>query len=161
MVEMREQRQRAIAEVVAAEVVGTQQALRAALRQRGFRVDQSTLSRDLHEMGIRKAGGRYVRPVGAGAGTGAGSAGDGEAVGVVDYRGAVRSFLVCGPHQIVIRTAVGQAQPVALAIDAKEEPSIAATLAGDDTVFVATKNRKTQSVALRRLVAWFGDKRES
>jgi transcriptional regulator of arginine metabolism len=153
---MREQRQQAIAEVVADQVVGTQQALRSALRQKGIQVDQSTLSRDLHELGIRKAGGRYIQSVGSEAGSGNGR----EEGGEVDYRGVVRSFVPCGPHQIVIRTAVGQAQPVALAIDANADPSIVATLAGDDTIFVATRNRKTQTVALRRLVAWFGDKRE-
>ena len=34
------------------------------------------------------------------------------------------------------------------------------TLAGDDTVFVATKNRRSQTVALRRLEQWFEDKHE-
>jgi arginine repressor len=45
-------------------------------------------------------------------------------------------------------------------MDRQDEPAFVATLAGDDTIFIATKNSKTQAVALRRLEAWFGDKRE-
>ena len=97
---------------------------------------------------MRKSGGQYVL-------SGARQSGPTQ----LDYAAAVRSFLPCGPHLIVVRTAVGQAQPVALAIDGAEDPSIVATLAGDDTVFVATKSKKTQTVALRRLETWFGDKR--
>ena len=44
--------------------------------------------------------------------------------------------------------------------DAAGDPAIAGTLAGDDTIFVATKNRRSQTVALRRLEQWFGDKHE-
>jgi transcriptional regulator of arginine metabolism len=73
---------------------------------------------------------------------------------------AVCGFVSCGPNLIVVRTIVGQAQPVALFLDAQQDSSIVATLAGDDTIFVATKNQKTHAVALRRLEAWFGDKRE-
>lgn len=129
----------------------TQADLLRNLRSAGQRVDQSTLSRDLLELGIRKAGGRYVlpRPV--------------EHAGepsLTDLAGVVKRYTTCGPHLTVVATVVGQAQAVAVAIDTVREPAIAATLAGDDTVFVATKNRRSQAVALRRLKQWFGDKHE-
>jgi transcriptional regulator of arginine metabolism len=145
---MRQQRQDTIRRILAASVVATQQDLLARLEAEGMTVDQSTLSRDLNELGVRKSGGQYVLP-------------DGNDPGPpqMDYAAVVRSFLPCGPHLIVMRTAVGQAQPVALAIDAAEDASIVATLAGDDTIFVATRSQKTQAVALRRLESWFGDKR--
>lgn len=145
---MRRARQAAIRRILKARVVATQQDLLARLEAEGLGVDQSTLSRDLTELGVRKSGGQYVL-------SGARQSGPTQ----LDYAAAVRSFLPCGPHLIVVRTAVGQAQPVALAIDGAEDPSIVATLAGDDTVFVATKSKKTQTVALRRLETWFGDKR--
>jgi transcriptional regulator of arginine metabolism len=145
---MRRARQAAIRRILKARVVATQDDLLARLEAEGFGVDQSTLSRDLMELGARKSGGQYVL-------VGARQSGPTR----LDYAAAVRSFLPCGPHLIVVRTAIGQAQPVALAIDGAEDPSIVATLAGDDTVFVATKSRKTQTVALRRLETWFGDKR--
>ncbi len=129
--------------------VGTQDDIRRALRRRGLTVDQSTLSRDLVELGIRKAAGRYVIDRSKAA-----SNGD------VDYSAVVESFTTCGPHQIVVRTTTGQAQPVAVAIDDRQEPAIVATLAGDDTILVLTKGRRLQVVALRRLEQWFGDKHE-
>ena len=145
---MREARQDAIRRCLKAGVVATQQELLDKLKAKGIRIDQSTLSRDLAELGARKSGGRYVLPeVSETAPT------------QVDYGAAVRSFQPCGPHLIVISTDVGQAQPVALMIDLANETSVVATLAGDDTIFVATKSRKTQAVALRRLETWFGDKR--
>ncbi|UCD74472.1 MAG: hypothetical protein JSV91_11870 [Phycisphaerales bacterium] len=146
---MRHQRQLAIRKILSDGPVATQSQLLTALAKRGIRADQSTLSRDLRELEVRKAGGRYVLP-----------AEEAAAVSEVDYSAAVVSFVPCGPHLIVMRTAVGQAQPIALAIDGKVDSSIAGTLAGDDTVFLATKTRKTQTVALRRLENWFGDKRE-
>ena len=145
---MRRARQEAIRRILKARVVATQQDLLARLEAEGLGVDQSTLSRDLAELGVRKSGGQYVL-------SGARQSGPTQ----LDYAAAVRSFLPCGPHLIVVRTAVGQAQPVALAIDGAEDPSIVATLAGDDTVFVATKSKKAQTVTLRRLEIWFGDKR--
>lgn len=149
---MREQRQQAIQLLLAEQAIGTQAQLRRGLLDRGFDVDQSTLSRDLHELGVRKLGGRYVHaapetPAAVGAAE-------------IDYHNVVSNFLPCGPFLIVVRTTVGQAQPVALWIEAQEDNAVVATLAGDDTIFLATKNSKTQAVALRRLTAWFGDKRE-
>ncbi len=138
-----------IRSLLKARAVTTQQEVLKALKRRGQSVDQSTLSRDLTELGVRKIAGRYTLP-----------ADEEPPPPKVDYGGVVLGFLPFGPHTIVLRTTVGQAQPVALAIDAKADPSIVATLAGDDTVFVATKNRKTQTVALRRLATWFGDKHE-
>lgn len=130
--------------------VATQADIDRWLRRHGHRVDQSTLSRDLAELGIRKRAGRYVlAPVTTR-----------RAPGPQALASAVSSFTTCGPHLIVVRTSVGQAQPVSLAIDHLAEPSIVATLAGDDTIFVATHNRRTQSVALRRLEQWFGEKYE-
>jgi transcriptional regulator of arginine metabolism len=146
---MRERRERAIRRILRTRAVATQATLRTALKERGLRVDQSTLSRDLVQLGVRKVAGRYVLP--------AASAPDPAGF---DYHAAVRAFFPCGPHMVVVRTEVGQAPPVALALDGKGEPAIAATLAGDDTIYVATRTRKSQAVVLRRLETWFGDKRE-
>lgn len=129
--------------------VSTQRELMDALRKKRMPVDQSTLSRDLAEIGVHKIGGRYVlsekheaddqRP---------------------DYSSVVHGMITCGPHMIVVSTDTGLAQPVAVAIDRNTDSSIVGTLAGDDTIFVATRNRRTQVVAMRRLEQWFGVKHE-
>lgn len=136
-----------IRRIVRSRAIGTQAKLLTVLRKVRMACNQATLSRDLGELGIRKSGGRYVAPGRA----------QREQV-AVDFSGVVHGFVGCGPHLVVVRTAVGQAQPVAVAIDAKSDSAIAATLAGDDTIFVVTKNRRSQTVALRRLEQWFGEK---
>ncbi|MCG8406790.1 MAG: hypothetical protein MI923_16460 [Phycisphaerales bacterium] len=143
------QRQATIRRIIRTRPVTTQQQLLEALRKLEMKVNQATLSRDLTELGIRKAGSRYVV-----------QASEEHGPDIVNSAAAVRSFATCGPHMIVIRTGTGQAQTVGVAIDAAADPSIMATLSGDDTIFLATKTRRTQSVALRRLEQWFGDKHE-
>ena len=139
----------AIRKIVRAQRLSTQGELRRALRADGVQVDQSTLSRDLVELEIRKSRGRYVLP-----------GPPAESNGHAQFEAAVRSYTTCGPHLIVLRTSLGAAQPLAVRIDQAGEASIVATLAGDDTIFLATRNRRMQVVALRRLEQWFGDKHE-
>ena len=142
-------RQEAIKRILGSREVATQGQLLAALGKSRLAANQATLSRDLAELGIHKSGGRYViRQRSA------------PTSGMNGLSAGVLGFVGCGPHLIVIRTAVGQAQPVALAIDAAGEPALVGTIAGDDTILVATKSRRTQAVALRRLEQWFGEKHE-
>jgi transcriptional regulator of arginine metabolism len=56
----------------------------------------------------------------------------------------------------VLRTAVGAAQNVALAIDKARWPEIVGTIAGDDTIFIATESARTQRQLHERLRATFG-----
>lgn len=145
----KDQRQATILELARDKPIRTQAEFLDVLRARRVTVDQSTLSRDLAELNIRKTNGHYVvieEPKGP--------------PQKLDYSAVVFSFTTCGPHLIVIRTGVGQGSPVAVAIEEASEFAITATLAGDDTIFVATKNRRAQVVALRRLKQWFGDKHE-
>lgn len=142
-------RQAAILQLAQSETVHTQADMLKGLRAKRFRVDQSTLSRDLRELNVRKVAGKYVVTESKPA-----------PPDTLDLSAAVSEFTTCGPHLIVVRTGIGQAQPVSIRIDGEQEPAITATLAGDDTIFVATKNRRSQTVALRRLKQWFGDKHE-
>jgi transcriptional regulator of arginine metabolism len=123
-----------------------QRDLLKALARKRVAVDQSTLSRDLIEIGADKIDGSYrlvtrSRPGGA-----------------FDLSSVIRSWKACGPNLIVMNTAIGQAQAVGVAIDRSVEPAIGGTLAGDDTIFIATSSRTKQTVVLRRLKQWFGDK---
>jgi len=145
----KDRRQSAILDLVQDRPIRTQAQIIKGLTKKGVRVDQSTLSRDLIELSVRKSGGVYrVEDT------------NGTDNGQVDLSAAVVFFTSCGPHLIVVRTGVGQAQAVAVRIDGSNEPAITGCIAGDDTVFVATKNRRCQVVALRRLTSWFGDKHE-
>ena len=112
------------------------------LRRRGFDATQSSVSRDLRELGVAKAGDRYIIPVQDHTASGNGFA---------LVAGFVREVLTAGAALTVIKTTAGTASSVALAIDRAAWPEVAGTVAGDDTLFVATANAKAQRKLLGRL----------
>jgi transcriptional regulator of arginine metabolism len=137
-------RQRAILEIVALGQVATQAELKLRLKERGIAVDQATLSRDAKELDLVKvgdpAGGyRYatVEQVSHAAG------GKASVVLARLVRGAD-----CSGNLVVVRTSVGDAQPVALAIDHLGWPEVVGTLAGDDTIIIVVR----EGVAARKVV---------
>jgi transcriptional regulator of arginine metabolism len=116
------------------------------LRRDGFEVTQSSVSRDMRELGVLKAQGRYLPP----------SAEVAQAQGnfsAVDR--FVRQIRTAGPSLTVVRTSVGAAGSVAVAIDKADWPEVAGTISGDDTIFIATQDEAAQSRLLERLRAVF------
>jgi len=134
------ERRRAIRSLLALQPAATQQALVEALTSRGFVATQSSVSRDLRELGALKTAAGYVLPDDA--------AGDDEIEAVANL---LRSVDPAGPHLVVIRTAIGAAQRVALALDRSGWPEIVGNVGGDDTVFTATASRAAQRNVIARL----------
>lgn len=124
--------------------VGRQEDLVRLLGKAGYPATQSSVSRDLRELGVAKRGDRYVLPD--------------DAAPVVDDFSAVTRFVrgikPAGPNLAVVRTTAGAAQSVAIVLDRAEWPEVVGTLSGDDTIFVATANAAAQ----RRLLARLHDK---
>jgi transcriptional regulator of arginine metabolism len=125
-------RQKTILELVRLGDIDSQQRLAEALNGRGFRVSQSTLSRDIQELGLVKAGNLYTAPR-----RGTRRSADrtlklvlAEFVVDIDDVGQI----------LVLKTARGSAAPVSEALDEVSWPDIAATLAGDDTIFVLCRS---------------------
>ena len=145
-------RQAAIRELLARGTVRSQTELIARLARRGFRVTQPSVSRDLREMHVAKADGRYVLPEALLDGSGAPA----EAPAVLK---SIRSVRPAGPHLLVVRTPPGAASAVGLAIDDAGWPEVAGTVAGDDTLFVATEGRARQARLAARLRALVGKER--
>jgi transcriptional regulator of arginine metabolism len=146
-------RHNAIREVVASSPVTNQDELRRKLRRRGFAVTQATLSRDIHELHIYKGPAGYSLPNGNGNGASAAAAEKNEdtppsAQEVIDSFG-LRALQAM--NQVVIRTMMGGAQPVAAALDYEEWPEIAGTIAGDDTVLVICKDARRAAEVEARL----------
>ena len=140
----RESRQREILACLRQGDVARQSELVDRLRQRGFAATQSSVSRDLRDLGVARIGGRYV------AGP---AAEDGEAAvpafpHALDFLHGARP---AGPHLTVVHTAPGAAQTVALALDTAHWPEVVGTVAGDDTVFVATADPRDQKRFLARV----------
>jgi transcriptional regulator of arginine metabolism len=140
---MKLQRHSAIRELVAHALVANQDELRRKLRRRGFEVTQATLSRDIHELRLTKGPGGYSLPNGNGNGQGAGThAGDD---GPPSVAAMVESFALAvrrAMNQVVLRTVMGGAQPVAAALDREGWSEVLGTIAGDDTVLIICPDMK-------------------
>jgi transcriptional regulator of arginine metabolism len=139
-----QKRQAAIRDLLARAPVGSQTELLKKLARRGFRATQSSVSRDLREMHVAKADGRYVLPE-ALAANGAPPAKP------VQAFAAIRAIKAAGPNLLVVQTPPGSASAVGLAIDAARWPDVVGTVAGDDTLLVATANRNDQAHVEARL----------
>jgi transcriptional regulator of arginine metabolism len=131
---MKDLRHNAIRELVARSAVSNQDELRRKLRRRGIEVTQATLSRDIHELRLSKGPGGYSLPNGNGNGSSATVEDSGPAVAeMLDSFGLrVQQAM----NQVIIRTVMGGAQPVAAALDHEEWQEVVGTIAGDDTVLV-------------------------
>ena len=140
----RRQRQQAILRLVSERALSTQADVAAALRDAGFDVVQTTVSRDLADLGlvkVRAPSGRLVY-----AAPGASDADRQRALGAAMRRYAVGVELA-GPL-LVVTTPSGYANALAQAVDEAGHPGIAGTVAGDNTIFVAVREG-TAAGALR------------
>ena len=147
---MKQLRQRAIRDLVEQRPIRTQQELAAALRERGFRATQATISRDVAELGLAKGSrdGRsaYVLPP---------RLRDGDASG----EDRLRRLLADLPVEIrtagllvVVKTLPGSAHAIAAALDRARWPDVAGSIGGDDTIFIATADRTALGRVRDRLV---------
>jgi transcriptional regulator of arginine metabolism len=135
-------RRDAILRILRGTPVRKQDELVRLLRREGHEVTQSSISRDLRELGVLKASGRYLPPTALAVNTHS------------DFhmlRQFVRSIATAGPSLIVVKTTIGAAQSVAAAIDKAEWPEIVGTISGDDTIFLATDTARAQAQAVTRL----------
>jgi transcriptional regulator of arginine metabolism len=133
---MKYQRHSAIRELVAHSLVTNQDELRRKLRRRGFEVTQATLSRDIHELRLSKGPGGYVLPNGNGSNGAAAAAADEGPPTVAEMIESFGLRATQAMNQVVVRTVMGGAQPVAAALDREDWSEIVGTIAGDDTVLV-------------------------
>jgi transcriptional regulator of arginine metabolism len=144
---MKARRQSLILDAIQREPVRSQEQLRRSIRAAGFDVTQATLSRDIRELGLVKGGadGAYQPPPRA------------EANGV-----AARSTLqrALGEHLlrvdrvqqlVLLRTGLGQAQALCVALDAARLPDVVGTLAGEDTILIVAPDARRARTLVKRL----------
>jgi transcriptional regulator of arginine metabolism len=139
--EIREQRHAAILDILASRPVKRQAEFVALLQDKGFEATQSSVSRDLRELGISKLAEGYGRLANADIGNEPDLA----------ATGFVREVQAAGSNLTVVHTAIGAAQRVAVFLDRSNWPEIVGTVSGDDTIFVATRNKQDQRKLINRL----------
>jgi len=135
----------ALARIIRSETVGRQSELVKLLRKLGHEATQSSISRDLRELGVAKLGDRYVLPD--------------PATAVKDDFASLKQFVrglqTAGSNLTILKTTVGAAQSVAVAIDKAQWTEVAGTISGDDTIFIATAGAREQRKLGERLRATF------
>ena len=141
------QRHNAIRELVGSSPVTNQDELRRKLRRRGFEVTQATLSRDIHELHISKGPSGYTLPNGNGYGAQITNARPTVPEVMESFGLRVRRAM----NQVVVRTVMGGAQPVAASIDYEQWPEVVGTIAGDDTVLVVCEDARHATEVESRL----------
>jgi transcriptional regulator of arginine metabolism len=143
-------RQQAISDVVRDRRLHTQAELVAALREKGFRVAQATVSRDISEMGLVKVrvDGALIYSLPS-------------ARAAVEQSGEqrLRALLSDLPIDVrdsglmlVIRAVPGSAHAIAAALDRAHWHDVLGTIAGDDTLFVACADAGALERVRKRLI---------
>ncbi len=137
------QRQSLLLKVVRRGGLRTQEELGGALAAQGVAVSQVTLSRDLRELRVVKTPEGYQdvsQPA--------------PPPPAEHLQRVLREFLleaVPAQNLLVLKTHPGGAGPVALALDRSGWPEILGTVAGDDTIFVATASAEMAGKLADRL----------
>ena len=148
MNEAKERRHRAIADLIRAQPLASQEELAERLAGLGFAVTQATISRDLEQLGaykVRRGGAlAYALPDQP-----AGVDRSGPRLESV-IRDWVRSIESAG-NLVVIKTPAGSAHLVGVALDESGLPEIVGTVCGDDTIFVACASASNAELLKARL----------
>lgn len=138
--ETQDRRRKTILQLLAERPMSRQIEIGRVLRKMGFRVTQSTVSRDLEALGIVRREGVYRPPV---------PRGDEAALGTMEQ--FIRRVVTAGPHMLVFDVNPGMAKAVGVSLKSAAWPEVRGILAEDDTVFVATDNVYDTRLLMQRL----------
>jgi transcriptional regulator of arginine metabolism len=128
------ERQNAILNLISVNQIGTQEELTELLQKQGFAVNQSSVSRDLVELGVAKVHGSYTTP---------------QKTNYATF--GLQSLEIAGESLIVAKTETGFAAAVCVRIDNSKIPEIVGTIAGEDTIFIAVRGQKEQRTVLKKV----------
>ena len=137
------ERQGAILRLLLSHELSTQGELVQALQDEGYDVVQTTVSRDVRELGLVKVRGASGKLIYAAP----------DAIGAAMQRYATSVEAASG-GLVIVTTPSGYASALAQAIDEGSHPAIAGTLAGDNTIFVAAREGTTARELRAELAAY-------
>ncbi|NVJ58950.1 MAG: arginine repressor [Gammaproteobacteria bacterium] len=135
MMSEKQVRQTAIKELIANHIIPNQEKLVELLLERNIKATQTTLSRDLNELGIWKGPEGYVL--------------GNEAAPVRatknELKKVLQTLLVSAEvasNMLVLKTQPGRAQAIGYELDNIKLPLVVGNISGDDTVFIATRSEE-------------------
>jgi transcriptional regulator of arginine metabolism len=145
-------RLRSIRKIIAESRIASQDQLLHLLEKEGLAVTQATLSRDLKVLKVGKVPdekGEYYYVL---------TESEGESLEgcIEDFKRGYLS-LVFSHNLGVIRTLVGHADTVAIALDRLELPQVLGTIAGDDTILVILRENEDRESFMNQLTELMGD----
>ena len=150
---MKTRRQRKIQELIAREVIRTQEELAERLREEGFEVTQATVSRDIKELGLVKVptpGDEYRYALAV----------ESHPTNYLErLKRLLRETVVSvndSENLVLIRTIPGNAHALASLIDGSDWPDIIGTVAGDDTILLVVKPKEATAEVLARINGLMG-----
>ena len=132
---MKERRQTALLKFINAKQISKQEELTFLLEKKGFNVNQSSVSRDLDELGIVKVNGFYALPQ--------------KPKNAIAF--GLLNLVTAGENLIVAKCDPGLASAVAVRIDSANIFEIVGTIAGDDTIFIAVKDSTHRKAAIKKV----------
>ncbi len=133
---MKNSRHTRILEIIAENVIETQDDLLEKLHESGYPVTQATVSRDIKQLGLVKTAtknGGYRYAVAKNEGTGNES----------KLKNIMRETILSAENAeniVVIKTYSGMANAAAAAVDALSGDSVVGSIAGDDTIFIVVRS---------------------
>ena len=135
-----------IVDLLRSEEVQTQDDLRRKLARRGIHVTQATVSRDIEDLGLVKTRTGYrlpdaVEPLA--------SLQPSLAIVLKEFLTEVR----LAANLVVLMTRPGNAHSVDAALDANPWEGVVGTIAGDDTIFVATPGAHQAEIIRKKILA--------
>ena len=144
---LKAKRQQAILSLASGERLSSQEEIRSRLAEMGLEATQSTISRDIEELGLARVhahdGVRYVVP------------GQGEAPAPLRMlKHLLDEFALSftrADHMLVIRTPPGAAAALAEGIDRGGLAEVAGTIAGDNTILVVGREGLSSETLERTL----------
>ena len=131
----KKRRQQILLSLIQRKKISTQSELAEALAKLKVPTTQSSMSRDLEELGIIKVHGFYVSPASTAA---------------FAPRGLL-AVEAAGDALVVAKCESGLASAVTVEIDKAGLPEIVGTIAGDDTIFIAVKGKSAQKSAMEKI----------
>jgi transcriptional regulator of arginine metabolism len=136
-------RQGQILKLIRSKPIFTQEELAQELKKVGIAATQVTLSRDIHQLGIVKTPDGYQTMSGDEAASQLGGL-------AAEFLQDVR----CAQNLVVLKTAPGHANSVAVALDSEEWPEVVGTIAGDDTILVIAPDNVTADFVRKKLMSF-------
>ncbi len=134
-------RHRSLLELIQQRNISTQEELASRMKEQGFHATQTTISRDIEELGVVKGPQGYHVPDSL----------EFKPSWIRNLELHGLSVVAVGMHLLVLKTSVSAAKIIANDLDGEDWDDVVGTVAGDDTIFIAVADQDAQKKVLDQI----------